>query len=228
MAFIVPSLVGAESLLHIPNTIWNGLTDDERKIISNNYIVSEVEDRRYGKVISSHIENNSYINNNSMSNLGSLLGQASYIDDNWDSYSAKDQVLAGVLGALVGSALDKKTEINIIATYTVEFLDGSVKDIKVRQKNSHLYGFGVCLDTKHIVSANSFYCRKNYVEEILSEIYENKEVNFPDRIEKDIKTVRIQDESENPSESNVTCKLGNGEPFITTKSICMKVKGTIL
>lgn len=98
IGFILSSSAGAESLLHIQKNIWDDLTIDEKKLISNNYFVSVVENNRYGKIISSHIENNSYINNNSMSNLGSVVGQASYIDDNWDNYSAKEQVLAGVLG----------------------------------------------------------------------------------------------------------------------------------
>lgn len=229
IGFILSSSAGAESLLHIQKNIWDDLTIDEKKLISNNYFVSVVENNRYGKIISSHIENNSYINNNSMSNLGSVVGQASYIDDNWDNYSAKEQVLAGVLGALVGSALDKKTDINMSVTYTVEFLDGSVKDIRNSQKNSHIYGVGVCLDLHRMKSANSLYCNNDHIDDILSELDRNKYNDANQILEQNQKYSTVQDnEQENTHNITVNCKLGNGAPFTTTKSKCIKVKGVIL
>jgi hypothetical protein len=231
MGLILSSSTGAESLLHIPKSVWDGLTIDEKKVISNNHFVSLVENNRYGRIISSHIENNSYINNNSMSNLGSVVGQASYIDDNWDNYSAKEQVLAGVLGALVGSALDKKTDIKMTVTYTIEFLDGSVKDVRNNQKDSHIYGVGVCLDLNSMRSANSLYCNRNHINEILSKLDRNKDADTNQTPEQDKKssTVHVQDGRQgNTHDITVNCKLGNGTPFTTTKSKCMKVKGVIL
>ena len=229
MGLILSSSANAESLLHIQKTIWDGLTVDEQKIISNSYLVSVVEDKRYGKIISSHIENNSYVNNNSMSNLGNLVGQASYIDDNWDNYSAKEQVLAGVLGAIVGSTLDKKTDIKMTVTYTVEFPDGSVKDIRNIQINSHKYGVGVCLDTRNMRPTNSVHCSNDHVNEILGKLDAGEVVGLKKASENDKRSSAVQDSKQGGSNTTmVNCKLGNGAPFTTTEYKCMKVKGVIL
>lgn len=223
---LLSSLLSAEPLIHIQSSVWDSLTPEEKRQISNDYTVSKVDDQRFGKVISSHIQNNSYINNNSMSNLGSVLSQASYIDDNWDDYSAKDQLAFGILGALAGSALDKKTEINMLVTYTLEFPDGSVEDFKRNQKTSHIYGSGVCIDTRDFSSANSNYCNIDKIKEIL---YKDRNQIVENLVPEEENSKIIREGSAIQSQENIVrCKLGNGAPFTTVKTTCIKVKGTIL
>jgi len=87
---------------------------------------------RYGRVVDVQIANESRINNNSGAALGSIVGQAAYLDNStWQSYSVLGQVGAAIAGATIGSAADQPTQIRYKLSYWIRLNDAET--IKIAQ-----------------------------------------------------------------------------------------------
>ena len=62
-----------------------------------------------------------------LSRLGSIYGQAQYIDKHgYKTYSFREQIGAGILGALIGGMFDQPTKIEFQTRYTIELANGEI------------------------------------------------------------------------------------------------------
>lgn len=101
---------------------------------------------RYGRVTGVQIVNRSHVNTGSGAQLGALGGQALYIDNtSWQGYSAVNQLGAGILGAIVGSALDEPTRIRYERKYWVTLNDGDTVSVSVMGNDNTHIPEGVCV-----------------------------------------------------------------------------------
>jgi hypothetical protein len=94
--------------------------------------------------------------------LGAAIGQAAYIDSSsWRTYRASSQLAAGLLGALLGSALDQKPTKQYLKVYYAKTTAGEIKRIDERAKDAILMPVGACLEYRepfHLVLVADTWC----------------------------------------------------------------------
>ncbi|MCV6587567.1 MAG: hypothetical protein OIF57_00870 [Marinobacterium sp.] len=93
----------------------------------------------YGLILDVQVKNTSVADNNSGYHLGSVVAQAMYIDNsNWRSYSAKSQLGVGIIGALIGSSLNKPEKVSFVLNYYIKTADGDLlKSTRIRHSAEH-------------------------------------------------------------------------------------------
>ncbi len=107
---------------------------------------SDLSSVRYGRVAGVQVVNRSHANTGSGAQLGALGGQALYIDNtSWQGYSAVNQLGAGILGAIVGSALDEPTRIRFERKYWVTLNNGDTVSVSVMGSDNTHIPEGVCV-----------------------------------------------------------------------------------
>jgi hypothetical protein len=94
--------------------------------------------------------------------LGAAIGQAAYIDSSsWRTYRASSQLAAGLLGAMLGSALDQRPTKQYLKVYYVRTPAGETKRIDERAKDAILLPVGACIEYRepfHLVLAPDNLC----------------------------------------------------------------------
>ncbi len=119
---------------------------------------------RYGRIAGVQVVNRSHINTGAGANMGALAGQAMYLDNtSWRNYSAMNQIGAGLLGAMVGSALDTPTSIAYERRYWVTLNDGNTISLSTTGSyNTHIPQ-GVCVavySSSSLEPTNEIKCKK--------------------------------------------------------------------
>ena len=118
---------------------------------------------QYGRVAGVQIVNHSQINTGGGAQLGALAGQALYIDNtSWGGYSATSQIGAGLLGAMVGSAMDRPTSVQFERKYWVTLNDGETVSVSMMGADNTHIPQGVCVEVSSvsISTANEANCKK--------------------------------------------------------------------
>ncbi len=119
---------------------------------------------RFGRVVGVQVVNRSHINTGAGAGLGSLTGQAMYLDNtSWRNYSAMNQIGAGLLGAMVGSALDTPTSIAYERKYWVTLNDGNTVSVSTTGSDNTHIPQGVCVavtGSSSISPTNESNCKK--------------------------------------------------------------------
>lgn len=116
--------------IKVAASAWYGLSEPERKQISDKISIALINEDMYGVVMDVQTVNESIAGSNAGSQLGSLLGQSSYIDGsfkNGNRYSATGQVGAGILGAVIGASFNKEAQAIFRARYWVKLANGSLQ-----------------------------------------------------------------------------------------------------
>jgi hypothetical protein len=94
--------------------------------------------------------------------FGAAIGQAAYIDStSWRTYRASSQLAAGLLGAMLGSALDQRPTKQYLKVYFVKTPTGETKRIDERAKDAILLPVGACIEYRepfHLVLAPDTLC----------------------------------------------------------------------
>lgn len=221
--------------LKVSEKKWNNLAVEQKEYINNRYLVEISSDSQYGKIIDAQWVNESYYNTGAGSRLGSTLGQATYLDDtNWHDYSAKNQVGAAILGSLVGSMLDKPTEIKYHFRYTMKTSSGDIITQDKYSSSKFHTPVGVCVNVNTVEIVNDKSCEESNIDTILKSM----SVIILDKNIIKKKTVgrkSIHSIKKSPSKNLdkklshlVTCKIGTSSTFITTQKKCSLVSGRII
>ena len=215
------SPVGAKNI-KIDNYVWTALTLSEQKQLSDEHTIEVYDATLYGKIIDVQGVDESHKNNGAMSELGSLLGQAQYLDKhNWKSYSAKEQVGAALLGGLVGGMLDKPSTKQIHLRYTIQMNNGEIRTKDIIQKGDFHHSKGLCVDIDRLVPVNTCFCENLNIDKFRLKYLKNIHTK-PSIVE------NSAIKKETGSKCFVKCKLGTSAPFRTTKKKCNLIKGRIL
>lgn len=124
------ALIGNPSAIKVAAAAWYDLSINERETISSKIPIAILEANMYGVIMDGQTVDESVKGNTSGSQLGSLLGQSSYIDrafSNGNHYSATGQVGAGILGAVIGATFNKDAQPIYLTRYAVKLADGSIQ-----------------------------------------------------------------------------------------------------
>lgn len=118
----------------------------------------------YGRVAGVQVVDRTHINTGAGAGLGALAGQAMYLDNTtWRNYSAMSQLGAGLLGAMVGSAMDQPTSIAYERRYWITLNDGNTISISTTGSDNTHIPQGVCVSvngSNSIEPTNESNCKK--------------------------------------------------------------------
>jgi len=103
----------------------------------------------YGRVTDVQIENRSTAGSSAGTSLGSLVGQTSYIDrTSYQGYSATGQVVAGLIGGLIGSSLDSAPQVDYQLKYWIKTNSGETISVDRTGATQTHIPIGTCVEVK--------------------------------------------------------------------------------
>ena len=129
-AYSGPLISELKRAMKVAKPAWDGLSEAERSRISGQWNVTSLEPKDYGFVIDSQVLNESSSGTSGGANLGSALAQTAYIDRAirpGNQYSATNQLTLGLVGAIVGSSVDRAPVVQYRTRYSIRFADGTIQ-----------------------------------------------------------------------------------------------------
>ncbi|EJE51311.1 hypothetical protein PMI14_04051 [Acidovorax sp. CF316] len=151
----------AKRVARIKPAIWAGLTEDERLAIAAKWRVELLHAGRYGWIADAQTVDESTPGTSGGAYTGAMLGQAAYIDRAFrpgNNYSAGVQVLAGVLGAVAGSAMDRPPTRSFRTRYHVRTEDGSMVVEDQSRSDAFRMPLSTCVELPSLSDSDPSLC----------------------------------------------------------------------
>lgn len=226
-------VVTAQQLIKVSQPVWVMLSITEREEIQKKYIVELAEQEAFGVIIDNQGVNESTNGTSSGANFGGAFANAAYIDNalKGGSYSAKNQLAIGILGALLGSTLDAKPNAQYHHRYAVKLGNGEIKYFDEVKGDPFRHPVGVCVSVPNIALIEQQLCMQT--AQYLRVTY----LNFLIMPVVDLAPVRMENAhsanqgkgtspKSDTQSSQVNCKLGNLAPVRTSAEKCELIKGS--
>ena len=116
-----------------------------------------------GTIMSTQLIDRSRQGTSTGAGIGSAIGQSIYIDStSWRNYRATSQLAAGVLGAIIGSSIDRRPTTSFQKVYFIRTKDGEVRRIEEQTSDPVLLPVGACLEYRepfHLTIVSDVACR---------------------------------------------------------------------
>ena len=148
--------------LHVPSHVWEALTQEQRQVLQVKYVADPILVNSYGTIVDAQSLNESTPGSNAGSELGSAIGQATYIDNafkgNTWNYSAKNQLAAGIVGAMVGSMANTAPRAQFRTRYTIKIGDGNIEYIEETKSEPFRHTVGLCVALSPIRPIEQTFC----------------------------------------------------------------------
>jgi hypothetical protein len=147
----------------ISKQLWNEFNKNEQILLLKKYPSIEIiPSENIGLIQSAQVANRSTQSTNGGAILGSAIGQAAYIDRSFsgssNNYSATTHLGVGILGGMLGSALDQKAETKFVINYGVKTLDGQIHEIRIDSLDEFTKPIGQCVHIPNLEPASSLLC----------------------------------------------------------------------
>lgn len=138
---------------------------DREKIKALHPSLQVVPVQSVGKLVSHQVIDKSKPSSIAGAQLGAAVGQAAYIDQSFrrSNYSAVGQVGAGLVGAVVGSSLDRPAETRFLINYGIETMDGTVKGLLTSSLDGIASPNGQCVFASDATEAPNYLCTDTLV-----------------------------------------------------------------
>jgi len=219
------------SLIRVTNGAWATLNQQQRDLATTRYAIEVTDKGRFAKIINVQGVNESTSGTTAGAQLGSAFGQAQYIDKaNWNNYSARSQLGAGLVGALLGSALDAPARTTHRIVYTLKSSDGTISVAEKVSQSPIYVAPGLCVDTASFTPVKDGLCEDVLPPEILSVIGQAENLTAP-KLSGSSNTPLPVSASPLPptipSGDIVLCRLGSTSSVPTTAEKCLQAGGTI-
>lgn len=228
LAALALSSAHAQTIV-VSSQSWEGLTVEERAAIQSRYVVDTRDGSTYGEIVDAQGIDLSTPGTNSGAALGAAIGNAAYIDralkpDN--NYSAKTQLAAILLGAVVGSALDTPAQAQYKFRYALRMQSGDIEYRDVLQSDPFRHAPGVCLDLNSVQKVPQSLCaagpdslRARYLKDVT--LRQTPPPALP-------ATAEATSSEASKSDSIIQCKPKNLAAISTTREKCLIINGEIL
>lgn len=221
----------AQQQIKVSQSAWLELTSAERELIQKKFIIDLAEVDTFGIIIDNQGVNESTSGTNLGANLGGSVANAAYIDNAFKNrnYSAKNQLAVGILGAMLGSALDSRPIAQYHYRYAVKQNNGNIRYFDEVNSDPFRHPVGVCVSVPNITLVNQQLCAQSAAS--LRSMYLDAPV---------LKTSVLQASESAASSptatqpitidtsaplSLVNCKLGTLAPVRTSAEKCELIKG---
>ena len=207
--------------LDVPEHIWNDLSSENQIQLSQKFDIRIHNKISYGTLVNSQVLDKSSRGTNAGASLGSAYAQSRYIDNafsgNSIDYSATKQLGAGLLGAVVGSLIDKPSESKFITRYTVQLANNEIQTFdQTSSEVEFTSNAGLCVLTNPVRPANQSLCNMTKRELLLTDV--------TSLTKNEQNSLQIN----SPISNKVKCKIGNNAPTLINKNLCLSANGEIL
>jgi outer membrane lipoprotein SlyB len=232
LPLLLSTEVSAQQLIKVSQSAWLELTPTERELIQKEHIVSLTEQDAFGTIIDNQGVNESTSGTNGGAVLGGAVANAAYIDHaiKGGNYSAKSQLGIGILGAMLGSTLDSRSNAQYHFRYAVRLGSGNIAYFDEIKNDPFRHPVGVCISVPNIVLVDQQLCTQTAA--ILRTTYlgmpaapvvvaPTGELITLDKAAKQ----RIAPDV-GASSPRVNCKLGTLAPVRTSAEKCELLKGS--
>jgi len=163
VSFAEPANRVLKKKVDVTEKVWSQFSVSERAaILARDIEIAIVPSTQVGTVQSAQLVNRSTAGTNSGAVLGSVVAQSMYIDnrlrDRGSNYSATTQVGMGVLGAVLGSSMDRGPVRRFIINYGIQTLDGEIAQVLVESPDEFFAPTGRCVYLPSVEPAPSSLC----------------------------------------------------------------------
>ena len=223
----------AQQLTKVSQSAWLVLTQAERAAIQGKYIVELAEQDSFGIIIDNQGVNESTAGTTAGANLGGAVANAAYIDNAIKSgnYSAKNQLAVGILGAVLGSALDSQPTTQFHFRYAVKLGNGNIQYFDEVKTDAFRHPVGVCVSVPRIALIDQQLCSQTAASLRLAYlgIPLQPTENAPAITAINSKALETLPNATGVSVLSptlVNCKLGTLAPVKTSAEKCELIKGS--
>lgn len=230
LALMTNSVYGQS--ITVSTKAWEGLTPEERSIIQKEHVVDVRDGATVGEIIDAQGIDESSQGTNGGAALGAAIGNAAYIDRALKpdaNYSAKTQLAAILVGAVLGSTLDKPPQAQYRFRYAIRTQNREIEYRDITQSEPFRHPPGVCIDLETLEKIPQSACtsdpkwlREKYLKiDIKSNIDSLKQNSSSSAAHREI--------NENQgAEGKIQCKPKNLAAIATTREKCLIINGDIL
>lgn len=224
--------VSAQQLIRLSQSTWLALAPSERAVIQQKHIVELVEQNSFGTIIDNQGVDESTAGTNGGAVIGGAFANAAYIDNaiKGGSYSAKNQLAVGILGAVLGSTLDSRPNAQYHYRYAVKLESGDIKYFDETKSDPFRHPVGVCVSVPDIALIEQQLCtqtvtvlRATYLHIPATQAIDNMQMAHSITVEKSVAKEVALDAG--LSLVQINCKLGTLAPVRTSAEKCLLING---
>lgn len=142
--------------------VWEALSIEERTQIETAHEVRLVPPEGYGTIIDVQGADQSTPGTNAGAAIGGAVASAAYIDNSFrgGNYSAGGHLAIGLLGAALGSSMDRAPTSQFQFRYTVKQGDGEIQYFDEVKSTSFRHSVGVCVLLPSLTLVSQQVCQQ--------------------------------------------------------------------
>jgi hypothetical protein len=148
-------------MIKVSRDAWDGLHPEERAAIQTTQVVEIYEPGSFGLVMDAQGVDRSDPGTSGGAVLGSVVAQAAYVDRAFsgnNNYSALTQLGLGILGGVVGSALDRPASQQYQFRYALRLSSGEIHYADAMSSDPFRHPPGVCLGIPSLRPVSQAIC----------------------------------------------------------------------
>ncbi|WP_162801276.1 hypothetical protein [Azospirillum brasilense] len=153
---------GTRPVLTVSTVVWFALTDGERDTVRDRYDVNVSELANYAIILNVQGVDESTPGTIGGSALGGSLGSAMYVDSAFRgpsiNYSATSHLGASLLGAVIGSSMDREAQRSFRFRYSVKDGAGNINQFDRVSSEPFHQPVGACVEVASLTIVASSYC----------------------------------------------------------------------
>lgn len=221
----------AQQLIKVSQSAWLELTSTERELIQKKHIIDLLDQDAFGVILDNQGVNESTSGTTLGANLGGSIANAAYIDNaiKGGNYSAKNQLAIGIIGAIVGSTLDRRPNAQYHYRYAVKLNSGNIKYIDEVTSDPFRHPVSICVSVPNITLINQQLCTQSAA--ILRSMYlDSSAIKVPvaislEPVTRSENAALILSSDAGALHPLINCKLGTLAPVKTSVEKCELIKG---
>ena len=229
-------------IIKVPSHVWLDLTKEEQEKVTTQYIADLLSSDSIGVIIDVQGGDISDPGTTGGQQLGAALSSAAYIDKAFSGksdYSAMSHLGVSILGAIIGSSLDRAPSAKYQYRYSVKTLDNKIEYLDEHTTAPFSKSLGACVLVPTLSSVSQDLCsesaysfRKRYFllnsstlpPQTLSIDQIQAAHPIPPAITPNLNHTMVI----NQQRETVRCKFGNNPPVSIDRDSCQSAIGEIL
>lgn len=152
----------AKRIAMLTEAVWDALPIEDRKQIEASHDVRLVPPHGYGLIVDVQGVDQSTPGTNAGAAIGGAVASAAYIDNSLrgGNYSAGGHLAIGLLGAALGSSMDRAPTSQFQFRYTVKQGDGEVQYFDEVKSTAFRHSVGVCVLVPSLTLVSQQVCQQ--------------------------------------------------------------------
>jgi hypothetical protein len=231
-------------IIKVPSHVWSDLTQEERDQATSQNLIDLLPSDSIGVIIDVQGVDRSDPGTTSGQQLGAALGSAAYIDKAFSGksdYSAMTHLGVSILGAIIGSSLDRAPSVKYQYRYSIKTLNNKIEYLDEHTTDPFSKSLGACVLVPSLASVSQDLCSESVYSFRKRYFLLDSSNQPPQTLSIDqIKAVPVNPippaiiPTLNPAMvinqhgEVVRCKFGNNPPVFIDRVSCQSAKGEIL